>query len=173
MGHWSGNLAAGGSNQERILREPTTDPRACHADRRWIRGTGRLRNEPATPATGTVGPTNSRAIERCRVHRRSWFPPLRESDTGNHWEEVTINGYPAVIVDVGANIPSRRDDSTLVHIKADTWGKLEADPCGAVKKVAEFVIDDLRPQCRDGRIGSDPSGKAPDSGASEAKEALR
>ncbi|EMD23229.1 DUF3558 domain-containing protein [Amycolatopsis azurea] len=104
----------------------------------------------------------------------SWFPPLRTSistlyrdrvigrDTGNHWEEVTINGYPAVIVDVEANIPSRRDkgplacrlvlgvdDSTLVHIKANTWGKIEAgpwqaDPCGAVKKIAEFVIDNLR-----------------------------
>ncbi|WP_340682538.1 DUF3558 domain-containing protein [Amycolatopsis coloradensis] len=104
----------------------------------------------------------------------SWFPPVRESirtlysdralgrDTGNHWEEVTINGYPAVIVEIKENIPSRRDqgplacrlalgvdDNTLVHIKANTWGKPEAgpwraDPCGAVKKIAEFVIDNLR-----------------------------
>ncbi|WP_410663729.1 DUF3558 domain-containing protein [Amycolatopsis sp. lyj-84] len=104
----------------------------------------------------------------------SWFPPIRESistlysdraqgrDTGNHWEEVTINGYPAVIVDVEENIPSRRDkgpkacrlalgvdDSTLVHIKTNTREKPEAgpwqaDPCGAVKKIAEFVIDNLR-----------------------------
>nr|WP_246481208.1 DUF3558 domain-containing protein [Amycolatopsis umgeniensis] len=104
----------------------------------------------------------------------SWFPPLRESistlysgraqgrDAGNHWEEMTINGYPAVIVDVEENIPSRRDegplacrlvlgvdDNTLVHIKANTRGKPEAgpwlnDPCGAVKKMAEFVIGNLR-----------------------------
>ncbi|MEU3624949.1 DUF3558 domain-containing protein [Amycolatopsis coloradensis] len=104
----------------------------------------------------------------------SWFPPLRESistlysgralgrDVGNHWEELTINGYPAVIVDVEENIPSRRDegplacrlvlgvdDNTLVHIKTNTRGKPEAgpwqnDPCGAVKKIAEFVIDNLR-----------------------------
>ncbi|MER6666027.1 DUF3558 domain-containing protein [Amycolatopsis japonica] len=104
----------------------------------------------------------------------SWFPPLRESistlyndrargrDTGNHWEELTINGYPAVIVDVKEYISTKRaegplacrlvlgvDDNTLVHIKTNTRGKPEAgfwqnDPCGAVTKIAEFVIDNLR-----------------------------
>lgn len=104
----------------------------------------------------------------------SWLPPLRESIsmlyrnhaqgryTGTHWEEATLNGYPAVIVEVEENVPSRRDkgplacklalgvdDSTLVYLEANTREKAEAgpwqnDPCGAVKKIAEIVIDNLR-----------------------------
>ncbi|MFC3450739.1 DUF3558 domain-containing protein [Amycolatopsis speibonae] len=103
-----------------------------------------------------------------------WYPVLpenigtlyRDHARGRHssknWEEVTINGYPAVIVEVQENIPTRKDngpracrlalgvdDSTLVYIGANTQERPEAgpwrnDPCGAAKKISEFVIDNLR-----------------------------
>ncbi|MFC9250073.1 DUF3558 domain-containing protein [Amycolatopsis thailandensis] len=104
----------------------------------------------------------------------SWQPVLednistlyRDHARGHHnpknWEEVTINGYPGVITEIEENIPTKKDegplacklalgvdDSTLVYVGANTRGRAEAgpwqnDPCGAVKKIAEFVIDNLR-----------------------------
>ncbi|MEV6912130.1 DUF3558 domain-containing protein [Amycolatopsis sp. NPDC051071] len=103
-----------------------------------------------------------------------WHPVLednistlyRDHATGRHnpknWEEVTINGYPAVITEIEENIPTKQDegplacrlalgvdDTTLVYVGAETLGREEAgpwknDPCGAAKKISEIVIDNLR-----------------------------
>ncbi|MFI9453547.1 DUF3558 domain-containing protein [Amycolatopsis sp. NPDC052450] len=104
----------------------------------------------------------------------SWHPVLeanistlyRDHARGRHnsknWEEVTINGYPAVITEIEENIPTKKDegplacrlalgvdDATLVYVGANTRGRAEAgpwrnDPCGAAKKISEFVLYNLR-----------------------------
>jgi hypothetical protein len=78
---------------------------------------------------------------------------------GNHWEEVTVAGYPAVIVDIRVDGKSRQpescrlalgvDETTLVTLRLNTHGVPEAgpwkyDPCGAAKKLGEVVVDNLR-----------------------------
>ncbi len=86
----------------------------------------------------------------------------RGLDTGNRWEELAVSGYPAMTVQVEDNLPSRQDkgplactlalgvdDNTLVKVRADTRENDEAGPwqndlCGAVKKIAEFVVENLR-----------------------------
>lgn len=83
-------------------------------------------------------------------------------DTGNHWEELTISGYPAVVVEVEENTPDHRDkgplsctlalgvdDTLMVSIRTNTYENASAgpwryDPCGATKKIAELVVDNLR-----------------------------
>ncbi|WP_410654580.1 DUF3558 domain-containing protein [Amycolatopsis sp. lyj-112] len=104
----------------------------------------------------------------------SWLTPLRESigslyrdhatgrDIGNRWEELAIQGYPAVVVRAEENIARRQhegplacklalgvDDDTLVYVGANTRGRAEAGPwqydsCGAAEKIAGFVIENLR-----------------------------
>jgi hypothetical protein len=103
----------------------------------------------------------------------SWNPTLHDSlnslysrhiqglDTGNHWEELTVDGYPAVLVAIEENVPSRRadgplscslalgiDQATLVTIKVNTYedtatGPWQHDPCGATKKIAQFTVANL------------------------------
>ena len=87
----------------------------------------------------------------------------RGHDTGNHWEPITVDtGYPAVIVAVDDNVPSKQadgplgctlalaaDDTTLVYITAATYGKPETgpwqhDPCGAARKVAEITVHNFK-----------------------------
>lgn len=77
---------------------------------------------------------------------------------GNHWEEVTVAGYPAVIVDIQVDITSHlpetcrlalgADDSTLITLTVGAGipeaGPWKDDPCGAAKKLAEVVVDNLR-----------------------------
>lgn len=77
---------------------------------------------------------------------------------GNHWEEVTVAGYPAVIVDIqldptsqqvgGCKLALGSDESTAIYLYFGTYGTMGAgplpDPCGAVKKLAEVAIDRLR-----------------------------
>ncbi|MEC3980858.1 DUF3558 domain-containing protein [Amycolatopsis sp. H20-H5] len=83
-------------------------------------------------------------------------------DTGNHWEELSINSYPAVLIAIEENVGSHRDkgplscslalgidDATMVTIRTNTYedssaGPWQYDPCGATKKVAAFVVDNLR-----------------------------
>ncbi len=104
----------------------------------------------------------------------SWLSPVRETldslyrdhatgrDTGNRWEELTINGYPAVLVWVEENIQSHRgdgplacrlalglDDRTLMYVGTNIDERAEAGPwqydaCGAAKKIAEFAVENLR-----------------------------
>jgi hypothetical protein len=86
----------------------------------------------------------------------------RGHDTGNRWEPITINTYPAVTVSIDDNIAGKKDEgplgctlalaadnNTLVYITAATHGKPEAgpwqhDPCAATRKIAERVIQNLR-----------------------------
>ena len=90
----------------------------------------------------------------------------RDHASGRHnpknWEEVTINGYPGVITEIEENVLTKQDegplacrlalgvdDTTLVYVGANTRGRAEAgpwknDPCGAAKKISEFVLDNLR-----------------------------
>ncbi|MFK0249604.1 hypothetical protein ACIQUM_33310 [Amycolatopsis azurea] len=82
-------------------------------------------------------------------------------DTGNRWEEQTIKGYPAVIVWAEENVPGRQDKGplacrlalgldvrTLMYVGTNIDERAEAgpwqyDPCGATKKITEFVIENL------------------------------
>ena len=86
----------------------------------------------------------------------------RGFDTGNHWEERTVDGYPAVITAIEANTPSRQglgplsctlalgiDDATTVTIRVGTYeqpaaGPWQYDPCGAAAKIAAFAVSSLR-----------------------------
>jgi hypothetical protein len=79
---------------------------------------------------------------------------------GNHWEELTIKEYPAVIIDVDQRAPDESagtqactlnlgaDAKTIIAIHVNTYvndtGRWKDNACGAVKKVTELVIDNLR-----------------------------
>ncbi|SEF32365.1 Protein of unknown function [Amycolatopsis pretoriensis] len=94
--------------------------------------------------------------------RTLYLEHARGHDTGNHWETVTINAYPAVTVSIDDNVAGKEDEgplgctlalaadnNTLVYITAATYDKPETgpwqhDPCGATKKIAEYVIQNLR-----------------------------
>jgi hypothetical protein len=84
-------------------------------------------------------------------------------DTGNHWEPITVDTiYPAVIVAVDDNVPSKQadgplgctlalaaDNTTLIYITAATYAKPETgpwqhDPCGAAQKIAELAVQNLK-----------------------------
>jgi hypothetical protein len=84
-------------------------------------------------------------------------------DTGNHWEPITVDTiYPAVIVAIDDNVPSKQadgplsctlaltaDNTTLIYITAATYTKPETgpwqhDPCGAAQKIAELAVHNLK-----------------------------
>jgi hypothetical protein len=83
-------------------------------------------------------------------------------DTGNHWEEITVDGYPGVIIDIGDNTAGNQADgpltctlvlgidaTTTTIIRANTYdapatGPWQHDPCGATKKIAGLAIGNLR-----------------------------
>lgn len=104
----------------------------------------------ATANRETTGPQN--IAELYRDHARGFY-------TGNHWEEVVIADYPAVLVtvmldktslqDAGCVLALAVDESTLIRVGVSRYSGFEAGPrlpdlCAAVKKIAEVVVDNLR-----------------------------
>ncbi|MCU1684514.1 MAG: hypothetical protein JWQ81_5253 [Amycolatopsis sp.] len=87
----------------------------------------------------------------------------RGFDTGNHWEEATVDGYPGVIINIqtgkdgslageplACTLVLGIDTTTTVVIQPDisddpTAGPWQHDPCGAAKKIAGLAIGNLRP----------------------------
>lgn len=78
----------------------------------------------------------------------------------NRWEELTVLGYPAVIVGAAGNPEDKSghllgcdlalaiDDSAPIGLSVSTNGSTTAgswqyDPCGAVKKIAELAVVNL------------------------------
>ncbi|WP_326948227.1 DUF3558 domain-containing protein [Amycolatopsis sp. NBC_01307] len=148
-------------------------------------GAGRFRADPCAAVTveqltalGFTGGERSRDGNRCvttfgavaKVSTSNLGDSLQilyqehtlGHDTGNHWEPITVETiYPAVIVAIDENVPSKQadgprgctlalaaDNSTLVHISAATADQPEAgpwqhDPCGAAQKIAALVVANL------------------------------
>jgi hypothetical protein len=80
--------------------------------------------------------------------------------SGTHWEELSLKGYPTVIVEVLQSQPREgpashsctlklgADDVTLITIHVNAYdqgaGPWKDNACGAARKVTESVIDNLR-----------------------------
>jgi hypothetical protein len=148
-------------------------------------GAGRFRADPCAAVTveqltalGFTGGDRSRNGNRCvtkfgavaNVSTSNRGDSLRilyqehalGHDTGNHWEPLTVETiYPAVIVSIEENAPSKQadgplgctlalaaDNTTLVYINAATADEPEAgpwqhDPCGAAQKIAALTVNNL------------------------------
>jgi hypothetical protein len=102
-------------------------------------------------------------VNRGNSLKTLYLEHARGHDTGNHWEPITVDTiYPAVIVGIDDNVPSKQadgplgctlalaaDNTTLIYITAATYTKPETgpwqhDPCGAAQKIAEFAVHNLK-----------------------------